>query len=201
MKTIFFSGLAGGSGKTTMAINFARYLHYYEKSKVMLLSCDMPSVLPLLAAQAPFPFAARDISPSRCAAYLQAIAAGAQAPAYMIVDLPSGATPEILRLLPVAHHHVMPFEYSMVHYGKLQTFLHLLDKWAPYSIPLLLPNKVSRANATIKSLFDNWFMQSSLSVLPLVTTSSAYAVPSTAPFNPQEFQNMRPFFNRLMHIL
>lgn len=200
MKTIFFSGLAGGSGKTTMAINFARYLHYYEKSRVMLLSCDMPSILPLLEAQYPFPFAARDVSPFRCAAYLRAIAGDPQAPAFIIVDLPSSATPEMLHVLPLAHHHIIPFEYSIVHYGKLQTFLHLLNKWAPESTALLLPNKVSRTNATIKNLFDSWFKQSSLSTLPFVTTSSAHTFPSSAPFKPQEFQNLRPIFNHLMHI-
>lgn len=197
MKTIFFTGLAGGAGKTTLAINFARYLHYYEKRRVLLLSCDLPSILPLLQEQHPFPFAARDIAPTSLAAYLNALKANPDAPEFVLVDIPINL--KAWGILLLAQYLIIPFEYSLVHYGKLSAFLSLAHRMELSNALLLLPNKVTRPNTNLKQQFDTQVLAGKDHLLPFIPTSAQLAVTSSKPFTPSEFQLVRPCFSHILN--
>ncbi len=197
MKTIFFTGLAGGAGKTTLAINFARYLYYYEKRQVQLLSCDLPSILPLLQEQHPFPFAVRDISLFNLAAYLQTLSSNSDAPEFVLVDMPTNA--QALSILALAQYLIVPFEYSLIHYGKLLTFLALVSRTEMGGALLLLPNKISRPNTKLKLQFDAQVLAGTNHLLPFIATSAQLADTSAKPFSPNEFQLVRPCFSHIMN--
>lgn len=195
MQKIFFCGYMGGSGKTTLALNLARYLHYYEKRKVCLLGFDLPPVYELINTQTPFPFSCKELPLSKASSYLHALEEDAGT---VIVDCPSFVSKEYLDILPLADFFVIPHEYTLIHYYKLKAFLLTLRK-AGIEHPsiFLLPNRISRPDRKIKQLFAD-LTGGNIVVLPYIGNSAFLAQLSASSYLPNEFQLVRACFSQIL---
>lgn len=143
MKVICFSGLKGGTGKTTLAVHFCNYLHFYEKKSVCLLNFDKQRVLSLLAKKNSAPYVVTEIAfQDFNRNYLETMGQD-----YIVVDLPGLLSIEnvLLEKWELADAHILPFLNSALDFYKLLAFFQLAAKSnIQLKQTFLLPNKYSR---------------------------------------------------------
>lgn len=153
-KKIFFSGLKGGTGKTMLSVNFANYMFFYMRKKVVLISFDFQQHLTFFGEKAPYKILEKNISSDK---QINEIIEEIKGFDIAIFDIPSGLEQGIINLHQLADIIAIPFEYTLTDYFKVIGLLELLNrKGIKKDIIKLIPNKQDRhENIEIKLWFNN----------------------------------------------
>ena len=198
MKVIYFSGLKGGTGKTTLAVHLCNYLHFYEKKKVCLLNFDRQQVLSLLAGKNSSPYMVAEITAEDFSrAFLETLTQE-----YIIVDFPGLMSIEkaMLHHWELADAHVLPFLSSALDFYKLLAFFQLASKRKIHlKQTFLLPNKYSRQIGEVmrKNIEKQPYFLLSI-LLPAIINSNKLTDIAFAPMNSTIMNYVRPCFITLM---
>lgn len=149
-KKIFFSGLKGGSGKTTLAIHFCNFIFFYKKKRVALVGFDIQKELTFLGKGAPYPI--YDIQPKEEEEF-KGFINKLPAADYVVFDLPSS-----INLLTLSFHRyadliVVPADSSQLDKFKIKAFEEILLVKGLTTIDklCLLPNMRIGNEALIKN--------------------------------------------------
>ena len=199
MKVIYFSGLKGGTGKTTLAIHLCNYLYFYEKKTVCLLNYDKQGILSLLARKNSAPYMVAEINIEDFSkTFFESLTQE-----YIIVDLPSLMTLEkvILNQWEFADAHVLPFLSSALDFYKLLAFFQLTSKRnIQLKQTFLLPNRYKRQAGCImqENIKNQPHFQSSV-LLPAIINSNKLADIDFAPPDSTVMNYIRPCFITLIN--
>lgn len=199
MKTIFFSGFKGGTGKTTLAVNFCRYLQFYEKQKVTLVDTDELNLLAILCKDSEVPI--NVISHTEIVDHTFISSFSNQN--FLVVDCSSQFSPENLTSLQVADYFIVPFQYSVLDYCKMDAFVHtVINVGKKLNDIMLLPNQFSERmsiDTTARSLISQNSKMNKLHMLPTIPRSTRFMELGFGPPDPTIFNYMRPAFNNIMN--
>lgn len=198
MKTIYFAGFKGGVGKTTLSVNFCKYLHFYENKKVVLLDTDTIDILEILSHTTENTFPIVSKRGVIDAPYLD----GFHDIDYLIVDCASNFSHENLNNLQYADKFIVPFHYSTLDYFKLESFVKVVRELGkPLEDILLLPNQYTDRlllNNTAKNLLHKNKTIQKVKMLPVVPRSSHFMELEFGKPEPSLFYHIRPAFNEII---
>lgn len=198
MKVIYFSGLKGGTGKTTLAVHLCNYLHFYEKKTVCLLNFDKQRILSLLAKKNSAPYMVTEINVEDFSkTFLESLTQE-----YIIVDLPGLMSIEkaIQNQWELADAHVLPFLSSALDFYKLLAFFQLATKrkiWLKQTF--LLPNRNSRqaGGIMLENIRKQPHFLSSVLLPSIISSSKLTNITFTIP-NSTIMNYIRPSFITLI---
>ncbi len=199
MKIIFFSGLKGGTGKTTLSVYLCNYLHFHHNKNVCLVNFDNHRLLSLLAQQDHTPYSVIECKTEDFNdAFLDSLNCD-----FLIVDLPGMASIErsLLMQWERGDAHILPYLSSSLDFYKLQLFFQIVQKTKlTLSNTYLLPNKFNRQAGAImrENLKQQPLFQHSFH-LPYIINSSKIAEISFSPLNSTILNYLRPSFITLFN--
>lgn len=122
-KKIFFSGLKGGTGKTTLAVHFCNFICYYKKKSVVLVGFDIQKELSFLGKGAPYPIC--EINPKNHEEFEAAINNLSEID-YVVFDLPCGINLFNISLHRYADLIVLPTDTNPMDLFKIKAFGEIL---------------------------------------------------------------------------
>ena len=199
MKIIFFSGLKGGTGKTTLSIYLCNYLHFHQNKNVCLVNFDNHRLLSLLAQQYHTPY---PVIECKIEEYNDTFLSGFNYD-FLVVDMPGMASIErsLLMQWEKADAHILPYLSSSLDFYKLQLFFQLIQKQKlALRNTFLLPNKFNKQAGTVMraNLKQQSFFQQSFH-LPYIINSSKIAAISFSPLNSTILNYLRPSFIAILN--
>lgn len=199
MKIIFFSGLKGGTGKTTLSIHLCNYLHFHQNKNVCLVNFDNHRLLSLLAQQyhAPYPVVECKIED-----YNDALFEGYSCD-FLVVDMPGMASIErsFLMQWERGDAHILPYLSSPLDFYKLQLFFQIIQKMKlVLRNTFLLPNQFSKqAGAVMQSKLKQQPLFQQSFHLPYIISSCKIAEISFSPLNNTILNYLRPCFITILN--
>jgi cellulose biosynthesis protein BcsQ len=122
-KKIFFSGLKGGTGKTTLAVHFCNFLFYYKNKTVALVGFDIQKELSFLGKGAPYPI--YEINPKNHEEF-EATLKSLSAVDHVVFDLPGGINLFNISLHRYADLIVLPTDTDKLDLFKIKAFGEIL---------------------------------------------------------------------------
>lgn len=198
---IFFSGLKGGSGKTTLAVHFCNFLCYYKKKSVALVGFDIQKELSFLGKGAPYPIV--EIQPKNQEEFKAAINKLPEVD-YVVFDLPGG-----INILHLSFHRyadliVLPTDTNKLDLFKIKAFgeLLLVKEITTLDKLCLLPN-VRIANETLSKKEDFKALvafQQIQTIAPLIAHSQAMRKLNFFKIEKEVFYKYREAFNYLINL-
>ena len=198
MRVIFFSGLKGGTGKTTLAVHFCNYIHFYEKKTVCLVSFDKLRILSLLARKNDSPYQIIETAIGDFgAAFLESLQQQ-----YVVVDFPGTSIEEdVIQHWAFADVHVLPFVSSALDFYKLLAFFQLASKGnIQLKQTYLLPNQYDKkvGSVMLKNIQQQPFFSTCV-ILPPIIKSNNFINVNFSQLNSTILNYCRPAFNYIIH--
>jgi len=173
-KKIFFSGLKGGTGKTTLAVHFCNFICYYKKKSVALVGFDIQKELSFLGKGAPY--AIHEINPKNYEEF-EAIINSLSEIDYIVFDFPCGVNAFNISLHRYADLIVLPTDTNKLDLFKIKALGEILLAKEITTINKLciLPN-MRIGNETLSKKEDFKALVASLqikTITPLIVHSQA----------------------------
>jgi hypothetical protein len=192
MRVIFFSGLKGGTGKTTLAVHFCNYIHFYEKKTVCLV------ILSLLARKDNSPYQVIETAIGEFgAAFLESLQQQ-----YIVVDFPGTSIEEaVIQHWAFADVHVLPFLSGALDFYKLLAFFQLASQGnIQLKQAYLLPNQYDKkvGNVMLKNLQEQPIFSKCVTLPPIIQSHNFINV-NFSPLNSTIINYCRPAFNHIAH--
>jgi len=161
-KKIFFSGLKGGTGKTTLAVHFCNFISYYKNKSVALVGFDIQKELSFLGKGAPYPI--YEINPKNHEEFETTINS-LSAIDYVVFDLPGGINLFNISLHRYADLIVLPTDANPLDLFKIKAFEEILLAKEITTIDKLciLPNmRIANETLSKKEDLKHWLPFSKL---------------------------------------
>ena len=198
MRVIFFSGLKGGTGKTTLAVHFCNYIHFYEKKTVCLVSFDKQRILSLLARKDNSPYQVIETAIEEFGAvFLESLQQQ-----YIVVDFPGTSIEEaVIQHWAFADVHVLPFGSSALDFYKLLAFFQLASKGnIQLKQTYLLPNQYDKkaGSVMLKNIQQQPIFSTSVMLPPIIKSNNFINV-NFLPLNSTIVNYCRPSFRYIAH--
>ena len=173
-KKIFFSGLKGGSGKTTLAVHFCNFIYYYKNKSVALVGFDIQKELSFLGKGAPYSII--EIQPKSHEEF-EAVINKLSDIDYIVFDIPGGINVLHLSLHRYADLTVLPTDTNKLDLFKIKALGELLlgKEITTLDKLCILPN-MRIANETLCKKKDFEYLvafQKIQSIAPLVAHNQA----------------------------
>ena len=199
-KKIFFSGLKGGSGKTTLAVHFCNFLCYHKKKSVALVGFDIQKELSFLGKGAPYPIV--EIQPKNQQEF-ETTVNSLSAVDYIVFDLPGGINILHLSLHRYADLIVLPTDTHKLDLFKIKALgeLLLVKEITTLDKLCLLPN-MRIANETLSKKEDFKALvafQQIKSITPLIPHSQAMRKLNFLKIEKEVFYKYREAFNYILN--
>ncbi len=199
MKIIFFSGLKGGTGKTTLSVHLCNYLHFHQKKHVHLLNFDNHHLLSLLAQQYHTPYAVTECKLEDCNdSLLNNFHCD-----FLVIDMPGIASIEkpLLARWERGDAHILPYLGSALDFYKLQLFFQIVqNRKLTLRNTFLLSNQFNKqAGAIMQTNLKQQALFQTSYHLPYIISSNKIATLSFSPLNNTMITYLRPCFITLLN--
>lgn len=198
---IFFSGLKGGSGKTTLAVHFCNFLYYYKKKGVALVGFDIQNELSFLGKGAPYPIV--EIQPKNHEEFEAAINSLSSMD-YVVVDFPSGINILHLFIHRYADLIILPTDTTKLDLFKIKALGELLLVKGITTLDKLciLPNmRIANGTLSKKEDFSSLIsFQQIQTIAPLIPHSQAMRKLNFLKIEKEVFYKYREAFNYLFNL-
>jgi cellulose biosynthesis protein BcsQ len=199
MRTIFFAGIKGGAGKTTLSLQLCRYLHFYEELAVQLVSLDECKTMTALKGIFDYPFPIMEITREQ---WKQNNLSNNVK--YRVVDLPTDAGFSQISLMKPHDLVVIPFQYHIYDFYRVIYFIKLAKEKISEKNIFLLPNRYNsrfHENNLAYKLFEENKITRNLIRLPPIAQSTKLSEYTFHPPSPEILNFIRPSFIKLLEKL
>lgn len=195
MRIITFTGLKGGSGKTTLSALFASWLFKEKKEKVALISFDKDGELEYLKRYESPLYPILLLEPHQ---FIEKVSKGVDAGIdnFVLDYSPYNADADRL-IFELSDKIVLPFTDTLLDYTKLALWLNSAEKLKLENPIALLPVKVSNPEKYFSKIenFKKVFLALNIILLPYIPP---FHSASYFSLSPGIFYKVNPSFNRLL---
>lgn len=198
-KVIHLAGFKGGTGKTTLAIALANFIHYKMKLKVLLVGFDVFKEIGLLNKSAAYEI--YEFKPATVIEYKTLIGNKADFD-FIIVDFPGGINFSFLELHQFADKIIIPTDLSNIDLLKSIAFWKaLIEKPAIKNNKIhILPNlRISNQNyLMVEDMNQMLKREGNLNILPPIPFSKCFQNFTFDVFKNKSFYLCRAAFSILL---
>lgn len=197
VKKIFFSGIKGGSGNTTLAVHFSNYVYFHMRKKVVLISFDAQNELTFLGNESPYPIIDANIDNID---NIKTLLVNIESFDIAVFDIPSRI--EFRGFHQYADLILVTIEFMQLDLFKTLGFVNVLlqNRICDKNKIIMLPNKQDRyINAVIKEQFISQMERLDLiNILPHIACSNQLRALTFSPLSKPIFYLLRPTFHIIL---
>lgn len=195
MRIITFTGLKGGSGKTTLSALFASWLLREKKERVALISFDKEAEVQYLKRYESPEYPILLLEPYQ---FIERASKGIDSDIdNFILDYRPYNTNADRLIFELSDKIVLPFKDTLLDYTKLALWLHNAEKLKLKNPILLLPVKISNPEKYFSKIenFKKVFLTLNIILLPYIPS---FHSASYFSLSPGIFYKVNPSFNYLL---